>query len=235
MKLNLFKISKSDKNEFCKDIIESSSPDSDYYFLVVLSTLIVSLGLVANNMILIIGGMLVAPLLSPILSLALGVVIINGKVIFRAVKILAMSIVVSAAISYLTGIFVEFDINHIDLLSVMVPSVYTFAVAVIAGFAASFAWARSDHGNTLSGIAITVTLVPPITAIGLALASEDFDILVNAVQVLFLNIIGMVVASSVIFLLMGFQKSERKILAEVKDEERLTNSEDGLLQKIIKK
>ncbi|MCK5416421.1 DUF389 domain-containing protein [Candidatus Parcubacteria bacterium] len=235
MKFNLFKISKSDKDSFCKEIIESSTPDLDFYFLVILSTLIVALGLVANNLILVIGGMLVAPLLSPILALALGVVIINIKVIMRSIKILLMAILTSSVISYLVGIFIEFDINHIDLISVMVPSYYTFIVAVTAGFAASFAWARPDSANAISGIAISVTLVPPITALGLALASSDMAIFNNAILVLLLNVFGIVLASTIIFLLMGFYKSKKKILAEVKQEEKVNNSGEGIIEKIINK
>lgn len=234
MKLNLFKISKTDKNNFIKQIIESSTPDSDFYFLVILSTLIVALGLIGNNLILTIGGMLVAPLLSPLLVLALGVVIMNVRVTMRSIRIFFMSIFSVSIVSYTTGIIMEFDINQIDLIKAMIPSWYTFIVAVIAGLVASFAWARPDLSTTLPGVAITVTLIPPTAAIGLALASRNLDVFYNSIAVLLINIAGTVLASAVIFLFMGFYSAKRKIIAEVNEEERIANG-DNIINKIINK
>jgi len=50
----LFKVKQADRHNFCVNVIESSSPRADFYFLVILSTLIVALGLLADNLILVI-------------------------------------------------------------------------------------------------------------------------------------------------------------------------------------
>jgi len=216
----LFKISQSDRKDFCETIIDSSAPNADFYFLVILSALIVTLGLAKDNVILLIGGMLVAPILSSILAISLGLIILNGKVVFRSVWILLTSIIVSVLVSFFIGIITYHDIKTIELMSYMEVSLYTFMVALIAGTAASYTWSKPNLNSTLPGIAITVTLIPPMAAIGLALASMHYSLALVALQVLFLNIFGIIIASLAVFFLMEFYKAKRKIIAEMKEEER---------------
>ncbi len=217
---NLFKVSQSDRNKFSTCIIDSSAPNADFYFLVILSTLIVALGLLNDNVILVIGGMLVTPLLSPILAISLGIVINNSKVIRRSIKIFLTAFILACLVSFVLGIFDMTDIKKITLINRMQPSLFAFCVAIIAGLAASYTWVKPNLNNTLPGVAITVTLIPPLTAVGLALAKGDWIILRNTFLVLVLNITGIILASIFVFSLMDFYKAKKKIIDEVKEEER---------------
>lgn len=228
-----FKVCQGDRNKFCEEIINSSAPSYDFYIMAVLSTLIVSLGLVANNVVLLIGGMLVAPLLSPIMAISLGVIIGNFKVIFRSIRIFVIALILASFVSFLVANIVEFDIHDITLLNSMEVSFFTFLVAIVAGLAASYAWIKPNLSNALPGTAIAVTLIPPLCTTGLALASGEWLILKVAFLVLLLNIAGIIFASSLIFFVMDFYKSKRKILAEVKEEEDV-QKEGGILNNLVK-
>lgn len=162
---SLFKVSQNDRHKFCSHIIDSSAPRTDFYFLVVLSTLIVALGIMADNVILVIGGMLVTPLLSPVLAIALGIVINDNKVIRRSVKIFLISFALAFLVALVVGLFSSNKIGGISLLNIMQPTMYSLVIAVVAGLAASYTWAKPDLNETLPGIAITVTLIPPLTAV----------------------------------------------------------------------
>ncbi len=216
----LFKISQAERKDFCETIIESSAPNADFYFLVILSALIVTLGLAKDNVVLLIGGMLVAPILSSILAISLGLIILNLRVIFRSIRILFTSIVLSVLVSFFIGAITYYDIKDIELMTYMEVSLYTFMVALIAGTAASYTWSKPNLNSTLPGIAITVTLIPPISAIGLSLASMNYNMALIAVEVLFLNIFGIIIASLAVFFLMKFYKAKRKIIAEMNEEEK---------------
>ncbi len=216
----LFKISQSERKNFCETIIDSSAPNADFYFLVILSALIVTLGLAKDNVVLLIGGMLVAPILSSILAISLGLIILNLKVIFRSIRIMLTAIVLSILVSFFIGAITYHDIKAIELMTYMEVSLYTFVVALIAGVAASYTWSKPNLNSTLPGIAITVTLIPPMAAIGLALSSMDYGMALIAAQVLFINIFGIVIASLAVFFFMQFYKAKRKIIAEMKEEER---------------
>ncbi|RMD58980.1 DUF389 domain-containing protein [Candidatus Parcubacteria bacterium] len=222
----LFKISQSERHQFCQTIIESSSPRADFYFLVLLSALIVSLGIVHNNLILVIGGMLVTPLLSPILAIALGLVVWDWKTVYWSgrtfLAALGLTFLVTATVGWA---FARGPLSQLQLVKMMEASWFSFLVALIAGVAASYTWAKPELNNNLPGVAITVTLMPPLAIMGLAAPLQDWVVLDKAIRVLFLNIGGIILASIIVFLFMEFYRCKRKVVAEVKEEEQEINGE----------
>lgn len=214
------KISNSDRDNFCTTIIDSSTLSGDFYFLVILSTLIVSFGVTLDNIVLVIGGMLVTPLLSPIMAIALGVTILNFKVFARSVKVFFIASLMATSVAVLVGFFSDTVLSDIRIIDNMVPNLLTFFIAMIAGTAASYSWVKPTLVSTLPGVAISVTLIPPLSVIGLSLAKQDFYHLQKSFYVLSLNISGIILASIIIFVLLKFYKSKKKIVAEVKLEEK---------------
>jgi len=218
--MDLFKISQADRNKFCEEIIDSSAPTVGYYFLIILSTLIVAMGILADNIILVIGGMMVTPLLSPILALALSVIIVKPKVILRSLRVLFMSLFFVFIIAFMVGLITSAEIMKIDLINLMEPSLAAFIIAIVAGLAASFTWAKQEYNSSLPGVAVTVTLIPPLTAAGIAAADREWPILYNLLDVLLINLAGILLASLFIFFSMKFYRSQKKVLAEIKEEEK---------------
>jgi uncharacterized hydrophobic protein (TIGR00271 family) len=223
--MELCKVSQADRHKFCSYIIESSAPKADFYFLVVLSTIIVALGILADNVILVIGGMLVTPILSPILAIALGIVINEHKVITRSVKIFLTAFAFAFVVAFLLGLFSSANLHEINIIRIMEPSLFTFFVAVVAGIAASYTWAKPGLNETLPGIAITVTLIPPLTAVGLTVADGEWLMFAIIFKALLLNAFGIIVASLVILSLMDFYKAKEKVVAKVKQEEKQIKKE----------
>ena len=222
-KLNLFKISQADRNNFCEEIIDSSAPRSDFYLLVILSSLVVSLGMIRDNIILVIGGMMITPILSPLMAISLGIIILNLKVIIRSLRVFFTSFSLGLIVAAMVEFFSNVDLETISIIKILEPSWYTFTVALVAGIAASYTWAKPNLNSNLPAIAITVTLIPPLAAIGLAFGSGNWVIAFDSFLVLLINIAGIILASLVVFIFMQFYKSKKKILAEVKEEEKEMN------------
>lgn len=218
-----FAVNKMERNELCEQIIDSSTPRGGFYLLLILSTFIVVIGLLKNSLILIIGGMLVAPLLSPLLSISLAITIANMKVFFRSIKILSIAFIISLIVAYLLGRIAIFEIKHIDLVEFMKPDLTIFLIAVAAGAAASFAWAKKELNSSLPGVAITATLLPPLTTAGLALAVNNHTIAQQSILVYLLNVVGIILGSLIIFILMDFNKAKKKLITKVKEEENTNN------------
>ncbi|MBU4216941.1 DUF389 domain-containing protein [Candidatus Parcubacteria bacterium] len=219
--VHLFEVSNAERNELCANIIESSAPRSDFYFLVFLSSIIVSWGVIINSIVLVIGGMLVTPLLSPILAISLGAVILNIKVLIRSIRILLSSFFLAVLIAFVLGKSIEFNLLSSEIVTAMHPSISVFAIAAIAGVAASFTWAKKELNSNLPGVAITVTLIPPLTVVGLALSQNEMPAFENALNVLLLNVAGIILGSLLILTLMKFYKSEKKVMAEIKEEQKM--------------
>ncbi len=215
------KTNKEERDEFCSSIISSSSPSFGFYLLLLLSTFIVTFGLIKDNVILLIGGMMVAPLLSPILSVSLALTILNFKVFLRSLVVFFLSAITSLIVAALIGLTTEISLQAIGAISLM--SQFDFAtllIPVAAGAAASFTWAKKDLASSLSGVAVTVTLLPPLAAMGLAISSGEKAIFRDALAIYSLNVSGIIIGSLAIFILLGFYKSAKKVIKEVKKEEQ---------------
>ncbi|MCF7820604.1 MAG: TIGR00341 family protein [Candidatus Pacebacteria bacterium] len=213
---SLFKISQADRGKFVCKVIDSSSPNADFYFLVFLSSLIVAFGLAANNLILVIGGMLVTPLLSPVLAIALGAVTSEKKLLFRSIKVFLLAVFLSLLISFVLGSIVKVYVYRVDLIALMRPSWFALVIAITAGLAASYSWAKPGLDQLLPGIAITVSLIPPIIALGLVLAEQSWFLFFRVLEFLLINVFGIIAGALIIFILMEFYRSKRKTAIETK-------------------
>ncbi len=225
---NNFKIEQSDRNKFCANIIEISSPRSDFYFLVIFSSLIVTFGFITNNIILLIGGILITPMLSPLLAIALGMVILNVKVIFRSLKIFFIASILSFSVAYLLGFFVSTDLKNIDIIHILDQSYLVFLIAFIAGIVASFMWVKPSADLNMSGIAITATVLPPLIISGISFSVSDWELFNLAMQNFLWNILGIIIASSLMFFILRFYKSRKVLIKEVVKEEKIIKKENGL-------
>lgn len=191
-----------DKAKAIEKMIGQSRPSKDFFLMISLSVLMAAFGLIMNNTSVLIGSMLVAPLLSPVLSLALGFTISDTNLVQRSFITIAKSIVAAvlaaAAATLLFG-------NGSDLSSAyMEPSLLHIAVAIVAGLAASFAIVKPKLNELLPGVAIAVALIPPIAMTGVGLAKGSWIVMTNGFIIFLLNVVGIVFAAMITFSLMNF-------------------------------
>lgn len=213
------------KKLFVESIINSSSPNFDFYIMVSLSAIITSMGLIVDNIALVMAGMIVAPLLSPLLAIALGFAIFGPQMIYRSAKILVFSTVLSMFFSMLTGMIFNVDVENILLLAKMDISWLNFSIAITAGIIASYSWTKQNAKDYLSGVAIAVTIIPPLAIMGLAIADSNLLIFRHVSFFFLLNILGIFLSALLIFILMNFRKSKRMINKEIeKEEDEINNS-----------
>ncbi len=206
-------------------LIEESQADTDFYLLLSSSVFITTLGLLINNPIVVIGAMLVAPILFPILALGLGVVTSSGEAIRRAISILGRSIGVGVAISFVTAFLIRTN-GFTEQLELLVnPDLFIFfLISFAAGIVATFSWVDQKTALSFPGVAITVSLVPPLSAIGTALALLSTELFVGALLLFFVNLLGVVLASIMVFSFFGF--SQVRAWQDERIREEAAGSED---------
>lgn len=214
---------KSEENEnkrlFISNIINSSTPSFDFYIMVILASLITSLGIIADNLPLVIAGMIVAPLLSPILAMSLGFTIFKPKLFWRSVKIMILSIILSISISTLVGLLFKIENHQLALVDKMNISWLTFFISLAAGITASYVWTRVNSKDYLSGIAIAVTIIPPLTAIGLSVSCLDI-VLFEKVSIFFvMNLLGIFLGGIIVFSFLNFYKVKKVVDKEIRKED----------------
>lgn len=212
------------KKIFISNIINSSTPNVDFYVMVILSSIITSLGIIADNLPLVIAGMIVAPLLSPILAMSLGFTIFKPKLVWRSIKIMLLSIILSISVSFLVGLMFKIENHHLALVDKMNISWITFFIALIAGVTASYAWTRVNSKDYLSGIAIAVTIIPPLTASGLSVSCLDSVLFERVFGFFLMNLLGIFLGGIIVFSSMNFYKVKKVVDKEIKKEELQINS-----------
>lgn len=196
------------------ELVKESQSDGSYYTLLVLSSIIISAGLLLANSSILIGGMLVTPILTPILLISLGIVTSKPRIIKKTSLLISKSFGVIIAISFLAGLMFQFpdsdEFLGFTLFNDSITAAFLyFVVAFASGVAATFAWVRKEVTNILPGISIAVALVPPVSMVGIAFSTANFDLGRFFIVVFLFNIIGIVLGSMIVFSLLKFYKTDR--------------------------
>jgi len=222
-------ITEVQKNVAVENIVDHATPRQDFFLMLTLSVSMAAFGVLLKSTIIIVGSMLIAPLLYPLLSLALGIIVADEKLIGRSVYTLVKSIGFALAAGFVIGfLFSAHNVGDLVLFDTTVgapsPLLY-IVVAAIAGFAAAFAVTKPHLNETLPGVAISVALVPPLAVAGLALSALDWAVFNNALLLFLANIIGIIFSSMVVFALLRF--AVKKTVAEeaVKEGEKIIEKE----------
>jgi len=210
--------------------IASSKPSLGFFVLLICSAVIATLGLISNSTAVVIGAMIVAPLMDPILSLAFGLSIADNRLVKRSAITVIIGIATVVCTAWLLAL--TFDASEVnrEMTARTAPNLIDLVIAVAAAIAGAFTITRDKLSNSIAGVAIAVALVPPlcVTGIGLSLGPELVAVfgrgtiagLTNQVAegsfLLFLaNLIGITVASLVVFMVQRYgsiQKAWRHLL-----------------------
>lgn len=228
-------VSEADKNEAVRSIIQHASPRQDFYLMLVLAIAMASFGVILGNTVILIGSMLIAPLLYPVLSLALGIIVVDRDLIQRSVTTIATSVLLSLAAGFVIGILFA-GIRTPDFAPLGIEAggggALAYAlVAVIAGLAAAFALTKPHLNEVLPGVAIAVTLVPPLAVAGVGISLLDWAQVSNALLLFAVNGIGIMFSALIVFALMRL--SVKKPVAEkaIAATERTLEKEADLAEK----
>lgn len=185
---------------------ELSAP---FVLLMILSTLLASTGLFLNSASVIIGAMILAPLMSPIISLSMGIVRSDRSLIQPSLKTLAAGLSIGLACAAVFALLTPLRILTPEMAGRLNPSLLDLIVALISGVAGAYAHAKEEIAKSLAGVAIAVALVPPLAVVGIGVGWMDTATMLGASLLLITNLIGIMIASSVTFILLGFAPISR--------------------------
>ncbi len=178
--------------------------------LMVLSSLIAVLGLLADSTAVVIGAMIVAPLMAPVLGLAAALVMDWPRRAARAAGTAALGSILCVVLAVITG-FILPTPEEIpsEILARTAPNLLDLGVAVIAGSAGAYAQVRRAAGEALTGVAVAVALVPPLSVLGLTLQMGEWTLAAGATLLFFANVAGIVLSAAATFVVCGFVPQRR--------------------------
>jgi uncharacterized hydrophobic protein (TIGR00271 family) len=199
---------------------DSCTPDFSFFVLVVLSAVIATLGLLTDSAAVIIGAMLVAPLMSPIIGLGLASLTGDAR-LFRdsgvalargALMAILMAVVLAFGNRYLP--FVTLQELPAEVLARTRPSPIDLTIALAGGMAAAFALAMPAISAALPGVAIATALMPPLCTAGIGIAMGRWDVAGGAFLLFITNAVTIAFAAMLVFFALGFapvRESGRRI------------------------
>ena len=189
------------------EIEEKSRWSFDFAALMILATSIASLGLLADSAAVVIGAMLVAPLMMPLLGGGLALIQRNSPLWKRSMSAVLLGFFSALLIGFLLGLgarWLGMPLTS-ELLARGKPSLLDLGVALVSGMAASYCLARPKLSGALAGVAIAAALVPPIATTGICLAMGAYEVSRGAALLFGLNVVAIVVGASLNFYLAGIR------------------------------
>lgn len=225
-----------DKSALIRKLVQNGTPDFDYFYLIGLSTLMATLGLLLDSSSIVIGSMLIAPLMYPILGVSLGLVMMgeNISLLQRAVSTLTKSLAAGLALSIIAAFLFgdETMYQSAEVMARTVPSHLHLLVAIVAGAAVAYMLARPEWGDALPGVAIAVALIPPLATVGIGIAAGSAMIIKGAAMILLLNLFGIITVAVVMFLLMNLAEKESIASSTVQQEEKKQEEEKRVIDEV---
>ncbi|MCU7892977.1 MAG: TIGR00341 family protein [Candidatus Thiodiazotropha sp. (ex Ustalcina ferruginea)] len=197
-------VASSTREAMYASVEKNARLDSNFIFLVILSTVVAAIGLVKNNVAVVIGAMVIAPLLGPNLAFGLGTALGDVHLMQKSLKSLLSGIIIAIALSYLIGLLWPFGLTSPELLARTEVGMDSLALALASGAAAALSL-TTGLPSVLVGVMVAVALLPPAAAVGLTLGHSRPDLAMDACLLLAANIVCVNLAAKLVFLVKGIQ------------------------------
>lgn len=201
------RLERSQRLELLERIVSGASGGADYVVMMALAGTLASLGLIQDSTAVVIGAMLVAPLMGPLI--AAGLALIQGNlVLFRkAVFITLVGAAIGLAVSIVFGALNPGYEPTLELEARGSPDFLDLVIAFASGFAAAYASGRPNVLGTLAGVAIAAALVPPLAVVGIGLTNREYYIAGNAAILLGTNLVAIILGAAAAFRMLGIHEA----------------------------
>ena len=199
-----------------KDVLNKIQDNTHFSFLFIgllsVSIIVCTLGLLLDNSALVIGGMIISPLNWPLVKISLGITYGQRSYIYQALSLLLFCIVISLlsaiAITYISPI----KIISNEILAQTNPTLVDIIAALLVGAVAAFAITQPRISDTLAGVAIATSLMPPLCTTGIGIALQDQTVAINSFILFIANVISIIFITMIIFLIIGIKKHTQSTL-----------------------
>ena len=183
---------------------DDAKTSSIYVTLMILSTMLATIGLFQGSTAVVIGAMLLAPLMAPIVSLAMGLLRGNIELLKNSATKIGLGILLALLASALITQLFPYKMMTDEMSARLSPSLLDLAVAIVSGVAGAYSKSYREIIQSLAGVAIAVALVPPLAVAGIGIGRLDMNFFLQAFLLFSTNLIGITLAATFTFRLLGF-------------------------------
>jgi len=186
------------------EVEKDSRLDLNFAILVVLSTIVAAIGLIENNVAVVIGAMVIAPLLGPNIAFGLGTALGDISLMRKSALTTSVGIAMAVSLSFVIALFWPFDVSSPELSARTNVGLDSIALALASGAAAALSL-TTGLSSVLVGVMVAVALLPPAVALGIMLGLGDVNLASGAGLLLAINVVCVNLAIKVVFFLKGIR------------------------------
>lgn len=192
------------REELYNEVSHGADLDATYIWQTVLSTIVAAIGLIENNIAVVIGAMVIAPLLGPNLAFSFGVALGDRKLMLRALATGAAGMASAALLGVALGLVGHFPLTSVELTSRTHVGLDGIVLALASGAAAVLSL-TNGLPTSLVGVMVAVALLPPTATAGIMLGARHWQDALGAGLLLLVNIASVNLAALVVFLIQGIK------------------------------
>ena len=197
------------REELYSQVERGARIDSNYLLLTVLSTVVAAIGLIEDNVAVVVGAMVIAPLLGPNIALAFGSSLGDGRLVWQALRTGTAGLGLAFLLSLGIGLIWPVDIGRGDMLVASTEILARtdvgldgVALALAAGAAAVLSL-TTGLSSTLVGVMVAVALLPPTATMGMLYGAGHPQLAAGAALLLAVNVVSVIVAARLVFMFKG--------------------------------
>lgn len=190
---------KTSHNDLLKEATANGSLNLIFISMVVLSTIVAGIGMLENNIAVIIGAMVIAPLLGPNLSLSIGTTFADYKLIASSLVTLITGLSISIIMSYTLGLWWDEPLTQTEILSRTEPSYSAIILALVSGAAAVLSL-TTRVSSSLVGVMVAVAILPPASVLGVMLGTGELVLAKGAALLLGINLCSINLSANLVMI-----------------------------------
>ena len=180
---------------------------TNFFVLLLLATVIATFGVLSDSTATVIGAMIVAPLMGPIMATAAAIVMGSAQRALRGLALVAAGVASTILLSWLLALVmpevaISLDYNS-QITSRIAPGLIALVTALASGAAGAYIIMREEIADSMGGVAIAISLVPPLCVVGIALSQGNWDAASGAMLLFLTNFLAILLAGGIVFLVSG--------------------------------
>ena len=208
-------LDRAERKELVGRIALGADGGVDFIVMMLLAAALASLGLLQGSTAVVIGAMLVAPFMAPLLAAGLALTQGNLSMFRTALSVCGQGILLGLGASLFFGAINPGFEASMEIEARGNPDVLDLFIALASGMVAAYAMGRPNVSGTLAGVAIAAALLPPLAVVGIGLTNDELIIAGYAAILFATNLVAIILGAAIIFRLLGMH-----VAVSEKDESR---------------
>lgn len=201
-------LTREERVDLTDRLLTSSVANFDFLLMMILATAIAGLGLIQDSTAVVVGAMLVAPLMTPIVGAGLALVQGNALLVKQCARSITLGFCTALGVGLVLGLLTPISQLTSELAARGGPNILDLGVAFVSGIAAAYAMARPNLSAALPGVAIAAALVPPIATVGIAVAIGEVVVARGATLLFGTNVVAIILGAALALYAVGLRPAK---------------------------